>query len=436
MQGRLSIEMPNKPSDIPSFRKVLNELENMSALRAALPVLKPLFSLVGVDSTGIADGLRSLEYAQKEAADLVKTLDRFNELFASRGWIAYDWLNADLAKAAVAAAEGGDMAHAENLLVEHYNPGQVAIQLRTLWGIKAFRPRMRLAELALTDYQEGRYHACIPVVLALLDGMVNELENLGFFSQNVDLIAWDSIAAHDRGLTELKRLLFKQRSKTTTAVIDLPYRNGILHGMDLAYDNLMVAAKCWAALFATADWARQIEQGKKDAPPPEPEPCWSDVLTKIQQIAADKARFETWKPRQDADLDNPREGSPEAALIDFLNAWKARNYGVMARWLGAFDKRLLNTRAGQVRSYYEQLALQDFMIEAVNDKAAAVSEIEVRGRGTQYGRSFDGLGTVCLFQMDDSGQPVVHGHPGGIWFVMNWNPWQVLCPPLDTQELA
>ena len=33
----------------------------------------------------------------------------------------------------------------------------------------------------------------IPVVLALLDGMVNDLGYHGFFSGNVDLTAWDSI---------------------------------------------------------------------------------------------------------------------------------------------------------------------------------------------------------------------------------------------------
>lgn len=426
--------MPNKPSDIPSIRKVLDQLEQFATVKAALPVLKPLLSLAGVDSKAIGSSLQSLEDLQKQATELAHTLDRFNELFAPRGWIAYDLLNTDLAKAAVAAAEAGDMVHAEDILVQHYNADQVAIQLNTLRGIKSFRPRLRLAELALTDYREGRYHASIPVVLALLDGMVNELGNLGFFSQNVDLIAWDSIAAHDRGLAELKRLFFKQRSKTTTEAIDLPYRNGILHGMDLAYDTPMVAAKCWAALFATADWARRIEQGKKDAPPPESEPSWSDVLVKVQQVTAERARIEAWKPREVVRLANPVEGSPEAALIAFLNAWKARNYGAMAERLGAFDNRPLNTRAGQARSYYEHLALQDFTIEAVNDKAAAVSEIDVRGRGTQYGRSFDGLGTVRLVHMDESWQPVVHGHPGGIWFVMNWNPWQALCTPPEAKE--
>lgn len=147
--------------------------------------------------------------------------------------------------------------------------------------------------------------------------------------------------------------------------------------------------------------------------------------------------IEAWKPRESVDTANPMEGSPEAALMIFLNAWKARNYGVMAERLGAFDARPLNTRAGQVRAYYEHLILRHFEIDAVNDRAPAVSEIEVRGRGTQYGRSFDSIGTVRLVQMDEDRVPVVYGHTGGVWFVMNWNSWQDdTVPPPDPQKLA
>ena len=174
--------MANKPSDIPSIRKVLDQLEQFSKVKAALPVLKPLLSIAGVDSAALSNSLHSIEDLQKQANQLAHTLDRFNELFAPRGWIAYDLLNTDVAKTAIAAAETGDLVQAENVLVQYYNADQVAVQLNTLWGIKAFRPRLRLAELALADYREGRYHASIPVVLALLDGMVNELANLGFFS--------------------------------------------------------------------------------------------------------------------------------------------------------------------------------------------------------------------------------------------------------------
>ena len=50
-------------------------------------------------------------------------------------------------------------------------------------------PRWHLAQKALIDYREARYHACVPVVLALLDGIVNEAHEkgrglkLGFFAR-------------------------------------------------------------------------------------------------------------------------------------------------------------------------------------------------------------------------------------------------------------
>lgn len=43
-------------------------------------------------------------------------------------------------------------------------------------GIRAFHPRVGLAQKALIDYEEERYHACVPVVLSLLDGLVNDLQ--------------------------------------------------------------------------------------------------------------------------------------------------------------------------------------------------------------------------------------------------------------------
>lgn len=426
--------MPNKPSDIPSIRKVLDQLAQLSTAKAALPILGPLLSLAGVDTVAMRASLQSVEDLHERARVLAHTLDRFNELMAPRGWIAYDLLNADVAKAVVRVAETGDIKGAEGLLVQHYGADQVAFELGTLQGIQAFRPRLRLAELALADYREGRYHASIPVVLALLDGMVNELGNQGFFSQTVDLVAWDSIAAHDRGLTELKRLLFKQRSRTTTDTIDLPYRNGILHGMDLAYDTPTVAAKCWAALFATADWARRVEQGQKEPPRPEPEPTWKDVIANVRQVAAMNTRLESWRPRPAVSIAIPDPESPEATVVDFLEAWKARNYGVMAKWLGAFDGRPLNTRAGQIRRYYEHLVLREFAVENVTDKAAAVSEISVRGKGSQFGQEFDGMGIVRMVHMDAKKQPVVRGGGDGTWFVMNWNPWQVLCSPAGDED--
>ena len=181
--------MAKKPSDIHSIRKLRDQAEQFSALRKAEPFLRPLLSVAGVDTNSLANHLQSEKELRQKLDELAHTMDRFNQLFAHRGWIVYDLLNTELAKRAVAAAEAGDMAGAEDLLVQYYDADGVERQLNWLSTISAFRPRMRLAKLALVDYREDRYHACIPVVLALLDGMVNELGNQGFFSKDVDLTA-------------------------------------------------------------------------------------------------------------------------------------------------------------------------------------------------------------------------------------------------------
>ena len=111
-------------------------------------------------------------------------------------------------------------------------------------------------------------------------------------------------------------------------------------------------------------------------------------------------------------------------MIEFLDAWKSRNYGTMAKRLGARDDRPVKARAGEVRSYYEDLVLKEFTIQTVRDTAASVSKAEVRGAGTQYGQAFDGVGTFCLAQLDEKFKPVIQGEAGGNWFVTNWTPWQ------------
>src|SRR3970040_376253 len=129
---------------------------------------------------------------------------------------------------------------------------------------EAFEPRRELTKLALDDYRVGRYHASIPVLLAQIDGLVSELHERqrGFFAEDADMQAWDSLAAHSKGLNQLSAIFRKGRRKTSTERIDIPYRHGILHGRDLGYANQIVAAKTWAALFAVREWALKVERGE------------------------------------------------------------------------------------------------------------------------------------------------------------------------------
>ena len=52
----------------------------------------------------------------------------------------------------------------------------------------------------------------------------------------------------------------KRRKKTRQERIEIPDRNGIMHGMDLNYGNGLVAAKTWGILFAVGEWANDVQK--------------------------------------------------------------------------------------------------------------------------------------------------------------------------------
>jgi hypothetical protein len=294
---------------------------------------------------------------------------------------------------------------------------------------------MPLAQKALTDYCEGRYHACVPVVLALLDGMVSELheKRRGFFAEEVDLQAWDSIAAHSKGLNVLVSIFQKGRKTTRIEPIYLPYRHGIIHGMDLGYDNKVVAAKTWAALFATRDWALKAEGGMLEAHPEEPKKSWAEILREhrqnIRENAEDRSRLEVWKRREiRIGEDVPTTGGPDAftadtperKLVEYLNYWRSRNYGGMAQCLPAIQRNPISKAAGRVRSVYGSRSLQRFELLEIDDQAPAVTEIKVRIWYDDGGQVLLLDNTFRLINEDPYGKPVTRGKPNSIWTIYTW----------------
>lgn len=229
--------------DIPKLRSLIEQAEQFRSLRAVYPALRPLLRLMRVDTARIEGALARAEELAQETDEMATIPDRFDDLFAHKGWIMYELMSLDVAKAAIDKADAGDLEGAERLLVDYYDSDTVRWQLRTMVAVEAFRPRMRLAEKALLDFEEGRYHACTPVVLALMDGLVSELHERqrGFFAEGADLQAWDSLAAHSKGLNQLSAIFRKGRRKVVADPIEIPYRHGIMHGFDLGYDNRMVA---------------------------------------------------------------------------------------------------------------------------------------------------------------------------------------------------
>src|SRR5216683_3218912 len=380
--------------DIPSFKKTLDDIKKLKSLKAAMPLLKPLLRILGVNVNQMQEAFTNFDELERQAQELATLPDRFNDLFSARGWIIYDLMKLDVAKAAVEKAESGDVDGAEADLIE---------------------------------YREERYHACVPVILALLDGLVNELheKRRGFFSEEVDLAAWDSVAAHDKGLNALTKIFQTGRYTTVTEQITVPYRNGILHGMDLGYDNRMVAAKTWAALFATRDWSLRVEQGLLTAPAEEPKTTWRGLFQQIRENAEEKARLEEWKPRTirpganipatgEPDVFAPE--TPEHKLAEYMAYWKARNYGRMAQVLN-LDVDPPNAAPARVREYYASKRLKAFEFLEVADSAAALTTIKTKLVYEENGNDVERTIDFRLVNVDQDRHAAIRGKPDSTWLI-------------------
>jgi hypothetical protein len=265
--------------------------------------------------------------------------------------------------------------------------------------------------------------------------MVSELHDKrrGFFAEEVDLQAWDSIAAHSKGLNVLVSIFQKGRKTTRIEPIFLPYRHGIIHGMDLGYDNKVVAAKTWAALFATRDWALKAERDMLQAPAEEPKKSWAEIFREhgqsIRKNAEDRARLEAWKRREiRVGEDVPTAGGPDAftadtperKLVEYLNYWRSRNYGGMAQCLPANQRNPISKAAGQVRSVYGSRSLEGFELQEIDDQAAAVTEIKVRVWCHEGGQVLQLDHTFRFINEDTQGNPVTRGKPNSSWAIYTW----------------
>jgi hypothetical protein len=329
------------------------------------------------------NGLENL----KDQSEILGLPDRFNEKFSQVGWIAYESMSVDLMKRAIQIAETEGIEAAEKELADHYDEDALKFGLLRFKGNLDCSRRIRLLKLAAEDYLAARYHACVPLLLSLSDGLVNDIsKHVGLFAENSDMVVPESIAAHETGLKQLAKIWNIGRNKTTDGEITIPFRNGILHGRDLGYDNKIVAAKCWAALFAVRDWATSRE--KIANPPPEKKTNgWKETLAAMVQLERDKKVLDEWKPRQNEELvylpasskgiEQIPVDAPERVVADFLLNWMKGRYGPMAGYLPNFAKASLGKKAGEVKETFGQCRLIDFTILGVNDPAMAISMTKV-----------------------------------------------------------
>ena len=421
-------------SNIPKFQKLKKDISVFKNFYMVWPTLRPLAKMLGVDVEGIDEQLKQVPELSRSFDEMILIPDQFNNLFGDLGWIlSENSLDLEVAKQAVFIAESQGIDAAEQLLVDHFSPEWVEKRISLLKFIQGFTPRFDLAMKALEDYKAGRYYASVLVVLSLIDGWVNDLnivdhQRKGFFNSETKLIAYNSMTAHSRGLVKLKEVFGISRKKTQTEEISIPYRNGIMHGMDLGYDNRIVAAKCWAALFAVRDWA--IKAARNELDPPDEEALEDKSLLEsirdYQKVRAETESFKKWKPRDRvigrdiptfASSQDYEENSPERKMIEFCELWQEKNYGYLAA--RAFSPFMCK-KPGEVRKQFSSMELLEYRLTGIHDILPTIEDIDVWLKLIRNNHEVELEYTFRLICTDSNNEIVYLPREDTVWGVSTW----------------
>ena len=352
-------------ADIPFFVECAAQLKGLKLLR----------KLSGINQD---DEIAKVE---RELNSMVETVDGFYDLLGDRNWIFHETLNYEKIKGLVGQKPTPEDAEA-SLIVMYNDEESLKILLYQTNHFEASRKRYGLIAKAKTDYFAGRYYSCVMLLLAVIDGFVNEFESThrGFHArESTEYSDWGRVTAHHKGIERVHKKIYTKTISVTREypVFDL-YRNGIMHGTVIDFDNIVVATKAWNMLFSALDWAKAKQVGEKAES--EPQPTLSELMTKFEEGNRRRAKhsedIEKWNAYT-LESGDDEFNSDQAAIAckQFLDYWQAGNYGNMAAFLSRLAGRKDKALPKRVREEYQPFELKSHRVVRVDNKAPVVTEI-------------------------------------------------------------
>ncbi|WP_165741403.1 hypothetical protein, partial [Pseudoalteromonas sp. Z1A6] len=150
----------------------------------------------------------------QKGSEILDVVRKFNPMFKDEAWVLNNYLPFDSCQSALFLAEKGKLDKANLALIEGVTDGIDKFMLH-LAGAPAFNDRKAILENARELYLQGNHSAAVLLLLIALDGISNDIANLGIFAQNSDLGAWDSITQYEETFTYIQEnFLTKNRTKT------------------------------------------------------------------------------------------------------------------------------------------------------------------------------------------------------------------------------
>jgi hypothetical protein len=284
------------------------------------------------------------------------TVDQFYALLGPRNWIFHDSL--PLNEVAAWLEEAAVPDDVEKRIITYYHDRDI---LRRLVRLASSHPVMRkrraLLDLAIEDHLTGRYYAVVHVLLSVMDGFVNEFETVrrGLHARGIEeLDAADTVVSHHLGLANAHASFRVAKTKTSEEPVYELYRNGIVHGSILNFNNEIVSSKAWNRLFAIADWAAARDRERQAQ---EPRPTWRELLVKIADTNRQKSANQEWQPSLLSAADPGFATHPAYDTCNqFLEFWRRKNYKGMSELISVSAHRHYpNKMIVQTRKEYASL---------------------------------------------------------------------------------
>lgn len=350
--------------------------------------------------------------------------DQFNNFFSRHGWICFDSLSLDIVERSIQLAEQGKFEDAHELLINTVDEKFIDFILLRCKNRDHFISRLPLLELLKDDYLADRFHACIPLLLALIDGLANDIsKHLGFFTEGLKLELFDSITAHSTGLPFLKQMMNSSRKETNEDEINIPYRNGILHGRDLNFNNKEVASKCWWALTALIDWADKLSNPTK----PTQQLTLMESIKKLHEKNKIWKKTKLWTPRpnfseqywKQQTLGMLDPNTPEYKLLFFLTAWKNKHWGKIAPILRHMIGENPRHMAGTIKNDYARIDIIEYYLKSAEEQTASFTLFTVN---LVYSKSneilSEDIDIAMVYANSITGHAEIHGQPNGQWYIV------------------
>jgi hypothetical protein len=406
-------DLPKKPSD--------HMMEQYDAL-------KPLAKVLGIFNKDIRESVKKMDESAADFRKFQAATKVFIDDYSDLGWTLCDSISTTHI---IAAVESESIDDGETALTNYFLAETELEHAGYKFHRETYRIWMPLYERAKERLLADDFISAVPLLFMIIDGICLKYFQRHPFSGAAEKDVFDSFTSGPDALEKAYALLGQTRRKINDDEIPIPFRHGILHGVDTNYGHRIVAAKAVNILRATIDYVEaslsetaRIEDAVKEQTPPK----WKDISETIQRTQSLKKATADWTPREDVvaetlavygtphDFDN---NSPEAMAADYLDAIISKNYGFLGSAGVFWTEGSPGKRAGEMRDQFAELEITGWTITGYTDTASAATNVTANVTGIRLGQAIDGEIIIrCIYQAIEDQKPLTRGMEGGRWYVM------------------